>query len=172
MATLVVWTLLDYVRQGKPTAVGAATAIVVGLVAITPAAGYVSIGESIFIGTCASVVSNLMVHWKNSSTLDDTLDVFPCHGVGGMVGMVMTGIFAKDVGLTSGHATTFLVHCGALLFVAVFTFGGSYLLYKITDLIIPLRVTRDQEEIGLDLSQHGEVMQDTTYSSQLPAIAA
>ena len=113
-----------------------------------------------------------MVHWKNASTLDDTLDVFPCHGVGGMVGMLMTGLFAKDVGLTSGSPTTFLVHCGALLFVAAFTFGGSYLLYKITDLIIPLRVTSEQEEIGLDLSQHGEVMQDTTYSSQLPAIAA
>jgi Amt family ammonium transporter len=112
------------------------------------------------------------VHWKNASTLDDTLDVFPCHGVGGMVGMLMTGLFAKDVGLTSGNPTTFLVHCGALLFVAAFTFGGSYLLYKITDLIIPLRVTGEQEEIGLDLSQHGEVMQDTTYSSQLPAIAA
>jgi Amt family ammonium transporter len=104
--------------------------------------------------------------------LDDTLDVFPCHGVGGMVGIVMTGFFARDVGLTSGNATTFLVHCGALLFVAAFTFGGSYLRYKITDFIIPLRVTRDQAEIGLDLSQHGEVMQDTTDSSQLPAIAA
>ena len=166
------WIFFDRMRGNRPSALGACVGAVVGLVAITPAAGYVSIGESIFIGTCASVVSNLMVHWKNASTLDDTLDVFPCHGVGGMVGMVMTGVFAKDVGLTSGHATTFLVHCGALLFVAVFTFGGSYLLYKITDLIIPLRVTRDQEEIGLDLSQHGEVMQDTTYSSQLPAIAA
>jgi len=171
-AAALAWIFFDRMRGNRPSALGACVGAVVGLVAITPAAGYVSIGESIFIGTCASVVSNLMVHWKNASTLDDTLDVFPCHGVGGMVGMVMTGVFAKDVGLTSGHATTFLVHCGALLFVAVFTFGGSYLLYKITDLIIPLRVTRDQEEIGLDLSQHGEVMQDTTYSSQLPAIAA
>ena len=101
-----------------------------------------------------------MVHWKNASTLDDTLDVFPCHGVGGMVGMLMTGIFAKDVGLMSGHATTFLVHCGALLFVAAFSFGGSWMLYKFTDFIIPLRVSEEQEEIGLDLSQHGEVMQD------------
>jgi Amt family ammonium transporter len=171
-AAALAWIFFDRMRGNRPSALGACVGAVVGLVAITPAAGYVSIGESIFIGTCASVVSNLMVHWKNASTLDDTLDVFPCHGVGGMVGMVMTGVFAKDVGLTSGHATTFLVHCGALLFVAVFTFGGSYLLYKITVLIIPLRVTRDQEEIGLDLSQHGEVMQDTTYSSQLPAIAA
>jgi Amt family ammonium transporter len=126
------------------------------LVAITPAAGYVSIRESIVIGVVASVVSNLAVHWKSRSTLDDTLDVFPCHGVGGMVGMLMTGIFAKDVGLTSGHVSTFLFHVLALVIVAVFTFGGSWLLYKLTDMVIPLRVTHEQEHTGLDLSQHGE----------------
>jgi Amt family ammonium transporter len=159
-------------RGNKPSALGACVGAVVGLVAITPAAGYVSIGESIFIGTVASVISNLMVHLKNKSeTLDDTLDVFPCHGVGGMVGMLMTGIFAKDVGLTSGHAYTFFVHCGALVFVALFSFGGSWLLYKITDAIIPLRVSEDQEAIGLDVSQHGEVMQDMTPFTE-PAVLA
>ena len=81
-----------------------------------------------------------------------------------MVGMLMTGIFARDVGLTSGHAATFLVHCGALLFVAAFSFVGSWILFRVTDLIIPLRVSEDQEAIGLDLSQHGEVMQDFDYS--------
>jgi len=159
-------------RGNKPSALGACVGAVVGLVAITPAAGYVTIGESIFIGTVASVVSNLMVHLKNkSATLDDTLDVFPCHGVGGMVGMIMTGIFAKDVGLTSGHAYTFLVHCGALVFVAVFSFCGSWLLYRITDAIIPLRVSEEQEAIGLDLSQHGEVMQDMTPYIETPPLA-
>src|SRR5213075_2156343 len=103
---------------------------VVGLVAITPAAGYVSIGESIFIGTVASVISNLCVHWKSKSTLDDTLDVFPCHGVGGMVGMIATGIFAKDVGLTSGQTKTFLYHLLALVIVSAYTFFGSFILYK------------------------------------------
>jgi Amt family ammonium transporter len=161
-AAALAWIFFDGMRGQKPSALGGCVGAVVGLVAITPAAGYVSIGESIFIGTVASVISNLCVHWKNnSSTLDDTLDVFPCHGVGGMVGMLMTGLFAKDVGLTSGHAYTFLLHCGALVFVAAFSFGGSYLLYKLTDLIIPLRVSPDQEELGLDLSQHGEVMQET-----------
>src|SRR5437762_11232514 len=160
-AAALAWIFFDGMRGHKPSALGACVGAVVGLVAITPAAGYVSIGESIFIGTVASVVSNLMVHWKtNKSTIDDTLDVFPCHGVGGMVGMLMTGIFAKDVGLTSGHAATFLVHCGALLFVATFSFVGSWILFRLTDLIIPLRVSEDQEAIGLDLSQHGEVMQD------------
>src|SRR5437773_9759388 len=165
------WIFFDGMRGQKPSALGGCVGAVVGLVAITPAAGYVSIGESIFIGTVASVISNLCVHWKNSSsTLDDTLDVFPCHGVGGMVGMLMTGLFAKDVGLMSGHAYTFLIHCGALVFVALFSFCGSWMLYKITDLIIPLRVSEEQEAIGLDLSQHGEVMQD--MSAFTPALAA
>src|SRR5216117_344314 len=138
-AAALAWIFFDGMRGHKPSALGACVGAVVGLVAITPAAGYVSIGASIFIGTCASVVSNLVVHWRSKSTLDETLDVFPCHGVGGMVGMLMTGIFAKDVGLTSGHAYTFFLHCGALVFVAAFSFGGSYVLYKVTDLIIPLR---------------------------------
>jgi Amt family ammonium transporter len=132
----------------------------------------VSIGESIFIGTCASVISNLCVHWKNTAaTLDDTLDVFPCHGVGGMVGMIMTGLFAKDVGLTSGHARTFLIHCGALLFVAAFSFAGSWLLYRLTDMIIPLRVSEDQEDAGLDISQHGEVMEERVTVTAMPVLA-
>ncbi|HZT75403.1 MAG TPA: ammonium transporter [Vicinamibacterales bacterium] len=170
-AAALAWIFFDGMRGHKPSALGACVGAVVGLVAITPAAGYVTIGESIFIGTVASVVSNLMVHLKNKATLDDTLDVFPCHGVGGMVGMLMTGVFAKDVGLTSGHAYTFLVHCGALIFVALFSFGGSWVLYRITDAIIPLRVSEDQEAIGLDLSQHGEVMQDMAPFAEAPVLA-
>jgi Amt family ammonium transporter len=169
-AAALAWMFFDSMRGHKPSALGACVGAVVGLVAITPAAGYVNVGESIFIGTCASVISNLCVHWKNkAATIDDTLDVFPCHGVGGMVGMLMTGIFAKDVGLMSGHAYTFLVHCGALIFVALFSFVGSWVLYRVTDLIIPLRVPSEQEEIGLDLSQHGEMMQDTAPLA--PALA-
>jgi Amt family ammonium transporter len=172
-AAALAWIFFDGMRGQKPSALGACVGAVVGLVAITPAAGYVSVGESIFIGSCASVISNLCVHWKNrASTLDDTLDVFPCHGVGGMVGMLMTGLFAKDVGLTSGHAYTFLLHCGALVFVAAFSFCGSWLLYKVTDLIIPLRVSDEQEEVGLDISQHGEVMQDlSAFSPAEPRLA-
>src|SRR5262249_27327376 len=144
----------------KPTALGFCVGAVVGLVAITPAAGYVPVGDSLLIGAVGATVSNLMVHWKSRSTLDDTLDVFPCHGVGGMVGMILTGVFAKDVGLTSGSLGTFLVHCGALLFVAAFSFVGSWILYRVTDMIIPLRVSEEQEAMGLDVSQHGEVMEE------------
>ncbi len=155
-AAMLGWMFFDWMRGLKPSAMGACIGAVVGLVAITPACGFVTVRQSIVIGLAASVVSNLAVHWKSKSTLDDTLDVFPCHGVGGMVGMICTGIFAKDVGLTSGHTTTFLYHLLALVIVASYTFAGSWVCYKITDLIIPLRVTEEQEVLGLDLSQHGE----------------
>ncbi|MBV8554736.1 MAG: ammonium transporter [Planctomycetaceae bacterium] len=155
-AAMLGWMFFDWMRGKKPSALGACIGAVVGLVAITPAAGFVSVRESIVIGLVASVVSNLAVHWRTRSDLDDTLDVFPCHGVGGMVGMVCTGIFAKGVGLTSGHTTTFLSHLLALVIVGSYTFFGSWVCYKLTDLIIPLRVTEEQEVAGLDLSQHGE----------------
>jgi Amt family ammonium transporter len=157
-AAALAWMFFDGVRGRQPSAVGACIGAVVGLVAITPAAGFVTIGASIAIGTAASIISNMVVHWKSKSTLDDTLDVFPCHGVGGIVGMICTGIFAKEVGLAFGQTHTFLVHMVALVGVSVFSLVGSYLLFKITDRIIPLRVTAEQEEIGLDLSQHGESM--------------
>jgi Amt family ammonium transporter len=155
-AAMLSWIFFDGVRGRKPSALGACVGAVVGLVAITPAAGYVSVGASMFIGAIASVISNLAVHWKNQSTLDDTLDVFPCHGVGGIVGMIATGIFANEVGLVFGKTETFFYHLLAIVIVGIYTFGGSYLLYKITDMIIPMRVREEQERIGLDLSQHGE----------------
>src|SRR3954452_21281148 len=149
------WVFFDWARGRKPSAMGACIGAVVGLVAITPAAGFVTIRDSVVIGLVASVISNMAVHFKSRSTLDDTLDVFPCHGVGGMVGMLATGIFAKDVGLVYGQTTTFMYHMIALVIVAAFSFFGSLILYKITDLSIPLRVTEDQEHEGLELSQHG-----------------
>ncbi len=163
-AAMLGWMFFDWMRGRKPSALGACIGAVVGLVAITPAAGFVTIRESIFIGLFASVVSNLAAHWKSKSTLDDTLDVFPCHGVGGMVGMLCTGIFAKDVGLVHGNLpaagspipTTFLAHLLALLIVSAYAFIGSVILFKVTDLIIPLRVSAEDEHEGLDLSQHGE----------------
>jgi Amt family ammonium transporter len=155
-AAMLGWMFFDWMRGNKPSALGGCIGAVVGLVAITPASGYVTVRESVVIGLVASVISNLAVHLRTRSTLDDTLDVFPCHGVGGMVGMLATGIFAKDVGLTSGKTTVFFYHLAALVIVAAFSFFGSLILYKVTDLIIPLRVGEEQEEEGLDLSQHGE----------------
>jgi hypothetical protein len=108
------------------------------------------------IGLVASVVSNVAVHYRTKSTLDDTLDVFPCHGVGGMVGMIMTGIFARDVGLVYGQTDQFINQLKALVITAVFSFVGSFILYKLVDLVIRVRVTEDQEDEGLDITQHGE----------------
>ncbi len=150
------WIFFDGIRGRKPSALGACIGAVVGLVAITPAAGYVSVGASIMIGFLSSIISNLAVYWKSRSTLDDTLDVFPCHGVGGIFGMIATAVFAKDVGLMTGNTKTFMVHLLAMLGVSAFTFIGSYILFKLTDLILPMRVNPENEAMGLDLSQHGE----------------
>jgi Amt family ammonium transporter len=158
------WIFFDGVKGKKPTAIGFCIGAVVGLVAITPAAGYVSIPVSIFIGVLASIISNQIVGWRAKSTLDDTLDVFPCHGVGGMTGMLLTGLFASKLintaavdGLFNGGGSgLFVSHVIALVAVASFAFFGSLLLLKITDLISPLRVSEEEKEIGLDITQHGE----------------
>jgi Amt family ammonium transporter len=164
-AAMLSWMFFDVMRGNKPSAVGACVGAVVGLVAITPAAGFVSVRHSIIIGVVAAVVSNLAVHLRTRSSLDDTLDVFPCHGVGGLVGMLATGIFAKDVGLIHGNPKTFLMHLLAIVIVGAYTFFGSYLLYKVVDAITPLRVARADEEMGLDLSQHGEIAAVATNGS-------
>lgn len=155
-SAMLAWVFFDRLRGRKASAIGASVGAVVGLVAITPAAGYVSVGSAIFIGIAAAMVSNIAVHWKNATSVDDALDVFPTHGVGGIVGMVLTAVFAKDVGLLYGHTHTFLVHLLGLLIVGVFTFGGAYLLYLLTNKMIPMRVSSHSEIIGLDISQHDE----------------
>ena len=138
------------------SALGACIGAIVGLVAITPAAGFVSIGQSIFIGFVAAIVSNFAIRLQHKTEIDDTLDVFPSHGVGGIVGMLLTGILAKDVGLIHGDTTTFFYHLIALVLVTIFSFGGSWILYKFTDVLLSIRVREDQEDRGLDASQHGE----------------
>jgi Amt family ammonium transporter len=131
---------------------------VVGLVAITPAAGFVNVGASLFIGGFAAIASNLMIYYFSRRGVDDTLDVFPAHGIGGMAGMFLTGIFAEEVGLIHGETTTFLFHLLALVIVSAFAFGGSLLLYWITNKIVPMRVPSVYEDVGLDMSQHDETL--------------
>jgi Amt family ammonium transporter len=155
-AAMLTWIFYDAAKGKKPSAVGASIGLVVGLVAITPAAGFVNVGSSIFIGVIASIVSNYAITLRTKSTLDDTLDVFPAHGMGGIVGMLATAVFANEVGLIHGETTTFLYHLLSLLIVSVFAFGGSMLMYKITDIIVPLRISPHGEKIGLDISQHDE----------------
>ncbi len=155
-AAMLGYVFFDAAMGRKPSALGASIGLVVGLVAITPAAGFVNVGASIFIGLVASIISNIAISYRSKTSLDDTLDVFPAHGMGGIVGMILTSVFAQGVGLIYGETTTFLYHLLALVIVGVFTFGGAYLLYMLTDKIIPLRVSPKSERIGLDVSQHGE----------------
>jgi len=157
------WMFFDVVRGKKPSVLGFCIGAVVGLVAITPAAGFVAVPQSIFIGAVASLISNLAVYYKSKSTLDDTLDVFPCHGVGGMVGMIMTGIFATKTvnslgndGLFYGNFTFLLTQLKALVVVVGYSFVMSLAIFKFIDLILPLRVSEEEEEMGLDYTQHAE----------------
>jgi Amt family ammonium transporter len=157
------WIFFDILRGKKPSALGACIGAVVGLVAVTPAAGFITVSSSLIVGIVSAVVSNLVVIWRSKTNIDDTLDVFPCHGVGGMMGMLLTGVFAtKSVnsagaeGLFYGETGLFVKHLMALVVVSAFAFFGSMLLLKITDLISPLRVSAEEEKLGLDMSQHDE----------------
>ena len=157
--SMLTWIFLERFQNRKMSALGACIGAIVGLVAITPAAGFVSLGSSIFIGFVASIVSNFAIRLNKKSEIDDTLDGFPSHGVGGIVGMILTAVLAEEVGLIYGETTTFTYHMIALVLVAVFTFVGSYALYKITDVLLSMRVREDQEYRGLDASQHGEYLE-------------
>ena len=159
------WIIFDALRGRKPSAMGTCIGAVVGLVAITPAAGYISIAHSLTVGVVSSIVSNMMVEWRSKTSIDDTLDVFPCHGVGGMAGFMLTAVFANQAinsgnttgnGLIFGETHLFMVHLVTMIIVSALVFGGTFLLLKITDMITPLRVNEEKEMEGLDISQHGE----------------
>ncbi|MDE6465961.1 MAG: ammonia channel protein, partial [Duncaniella sp.] len=171
---MVAWITLDALRGRKPSAMGAAIGAVVGLVAITPCAGWVTAGESIFISFFITVCCNLAVSWKSySRVLDDALDVFPTHGLGGIIGTLLTGIFAYDFFAESnpdmiGRGEFFLNHVIVMGGVFVYTFAMSWGLYWLTDKIVPMRVSRWNERVGLDASQHGEEY-DNAVAMELPS---
>src|SRR5258705_3887461 len=161
-ATLVVWTFLDYIRSGKPTAVGAATAIVVGLVAITPAAGFVGPMNAIWLGGIAAIPSYLVLQWRAKTNFDDSLDVLAAHGVGGTVGALLTGVFAQKAfngiadGALYGNPGQLGIQATAVAAALVYSFVASFVLVKLVGLVIPLRPSAEDEMSGLDISQHGE----------------
>ncbi len=157
------WMFFDVLRGKKPSVLGFCIGAVVGLVAITPGAGFVAIPQSITIGVIAAIISNLAVYYKQKSTLDDTLDVFPCHGVGGIVGMLLTGMFATKTvngvgadGLFYGNFDFFLTQVKAVAIVVAYSVAMSFVIFKIVNMIQPLRVSTEDEELGLDASQHDE----------------
>ncbi len=155
---MMTWIFFDCLRGRKPSAMGAAVGCVVGLVAITPSAGYVTVGQSIFISFVITIICNVAVYWRSHSRIDDALDVFPTHGTGGIFGTVLTGIFIQE-GLIAGSwdgFVIFLYHLLAVAIVVVYTFAMSYFGYWLIDKMIPMRVSSESERIGLDLSQHDE----------------
>jgi Amt family ammonium transporter len=160
--TLAMWTLLDAVRLKKATAVGAATAIVVGLVAITPAAGFISPMSAIVLGAIAAVPSYFALQIRGKSQLDDSLDVLAAHGVGGTVGALLTGVFAEKAlngvadGLLFGNPRQLLIQAAAILAAIVYSGVGSFVLLKVVGLVFPLRASEQDEREGLDITQHGE----------------
>ncbi|MBC7587119.1 MAG: ammonium transporter, partial [Chitinophagaceae bacterium] len=157
------WMFFEVLKGKKPSVVGFCIGAVVGLVAITPGAGFVAIPQSIFIGVLAAVISNAAVMIKSKSKLDDTLDVFPCHGIGGMVGMLLTGVFATKAvnaagndGLAYGNAGFFFTQLKAMAIVVAYSFTVSWLIFKFINFIVPVRVSEEEEAEGLDASQHDE----------------
>lgn len=157
------WMFFDVLKGKKPSVLGFCIGAVVGLVAITPGAGFVGIPQSIFIGVVAAIISNIAVHYKQKSTLDDTLDVFPCHGLGGIVGMILTGVFATKAvnsagndGLFYGNPEFFFTQLKAMVIAVVYSFVVSFIIFKFINLIQPLRVSEEEEELGLDATQHDE----------------
>jgi Amt family ammonium transporter len=167
--TLVVWTLLDGVRSKRSTAVGAATAIVVGLVAITPAAGFVGPMSAIAIGGIAAVPSYFGLVWRAKTSLDDSLDVVAAHGLGGTVGALLTGVFAQKAlngqadGLLFGNPGQLGIQFVAVASAIVYSGVMSVILLKLVGLVVPLRASLSDEGVGLDLCMHGE--EAYSYSS-------
>jgi len=162
-AAAVSWMATDWIRKGKPSAIGLSVGAVAGLVAITPASGYVGPMPSIIIGLVAGVLCNYVGSLRARTRLDDSLDVFACHGAGGMWGTIATGLFASTLinpggpnGFFYGNPAQLGIQAVAVVIVAAFSFVGSYVILRLVDLVMPLRVSPQDEDAGLDLSQHGE----------------
>ncbi|HMR91941.1 MAG TPA: ammonium transporter [Chitinophagaceae bacterium] len=152
------WMFFDVIRGKKPSVLGFCIGAVVGLVAITPAAGFVGVPHAIVIGFIAAVISNIVAEFlKHKTKLDDPLDVFACHGVGGITGMLLTGVFSTvKPGETALFPSQFPIQLAGMLLAVTYSFVVSYIIFKVINLIMPMRVTQEEEAEGLDASQHNE----------------
>ncbi len=160
--TLVVWFLIDLLRGGRVTAIGAATAIIVGCVGITPAAGYVSPTWAMLLGAIAALPSYAFIVWRPRTRLDETLDVLAAHGLAGLTGILFIGFFAQRSwngvanGLAFGHAGQLGWQAVAAVAAPAYAFGATYVILRVLGLFMALRVTEREEAIGMDVIQHGE----------------
>ena len=155
------WAVFEWIKQGKPTALGVASGLVAGLVCITPAAGFVGPVPAVFMGLAAGVVCYGAVLMKGRLGYDDALDAFGIHGVGGALGAVLTGVFAAAVwggvdGLLEGNQTLFIENIVGVLAAAAYSFVVTFILLKAIDVTVGLRVSGDDESEGLDVNLHGE----------------
>ena len=162
MATLAVWTALDLTRTGKVTAVGGATAIVVGLVAVTPAAGFISPMGALALGALSAFPSYYGLLYRVRTRLDDSLDVVAAHGLGGVTGALLTGVLASKAwngttdGLLHGHAAQVGLQALAVLVTMAYSGVLTFVVLKVVNAIVPIRAERGEEGLGMDVSQHGE----------------
>ena len=172
-ATIAAWATLDFIRANKITAVGLATAIVVGLVAITPAAGLVSPISAILIGIIASLPSYFFIEWRANTGLDDSLDVFGAHGLAGIIGALLTGVFISSNwgGDVNGSWTQFVSQLVAVLIAITYSALASFLIASFVRLFFPLRSQENQEAAGLDLVSHGEEAYTDGEGAVLLAVA-
>jgi Amt family ammonium transporter len=160
--TLVVWFAIDLVRGRRVTAIGAATAIIVGCVGITPAGGYVSPGWAMALGALAALPSYAIIVLRPRTRVDETLDVLAAHGIAGMTGILFIGFFAQfswngvSDGLVYGHAGQLGWQGLAALATPAYAFGATYVLLRLIGLVMPLRATEREESLGMDVVQHGE----------------
>ena len=161
MAALCVWMALDAMRTKRATAVGAATAIVIGLVVITPAAGFVSPTSAIIMGGLGAIPSYYAIVWRSRTRLDDSLDVLAGHGVGGITGALLTGVFAEASwggtnGLLYGNPKQFLLQATGVVATIVYSAVASFVLLKIIGVVSSLTASAKAQGIGMDITQHGE----------------
>ncbi len=151
------WMFLDVIRGKKPSVLGFCIGAVVGLVAITPAAGFVGVPQALFIGFVAAIVSNVVAEFLKSKTkLDDPLDVFACHGLGGITGMLLTGVFGSKTVNSLVLDGQFLIQLKGMALAVTYSFVVSFIIFKVINLVLPMRVTQEEEAEGLDASQHNE----------------
>ena len=152
------WMFLDVIRGKKPSVLGFCIGAVVGLVAITPAAGFVGVPHALFIGFTAAIISNLVAEFlKHKTKLDDPLDVFACHGIGGITGMLLTGVFSMvKPGESALFPSQFPIQLVGMLFAVAYSFTVSFIIFKVINKILPMRVTQAEEAEGLDATQHNE----------------
>ena len=157
------WMVTDWIRKGKPSAVGISVGAVCALATITPASGYVGPLASIIIGAAAGIVCNFVAGWRARTRLDDSLDVFACHGAGGILGSIAVGIFASTAinaagpnGLLYGNMYQLIIQVFGVVVVGSFAFVGTYVLLRVINVFTPVRVSPKDEDAGLDISEHGE----------------